>query len=108
MPALYSREKIRICFQVSDYDLFKDLKVLNMTEGDIPNDAIAVQPSMDDELKDKIKEVFLNMADDEEGKDACLCGDTPDTARQMRLLMIPLRNIPIRLLNNIQVRKENQ
>ena len=54
----------------SDYDLFKDLKVLNLTEGDIPNDAIAVQPSMDDELKDKIKEVFLNMADDEEGKDA--------------------------------------
>ena len=54
----------------SDYDLFKDLKVLYLTEGDIPNDAIAVQPSMDDELKDKIKEVFLNMADDEEGKDA--------------------------------------
>ena len=54
----------------SDYDLFKDLKVLYQTEGDIPNDAIAVQPSMDDELKDKIKEVFLNMADDEEGKDA--------------------------------------
>ena len=54
----------------SDYDLFKDLKVLCLTEGDIPNDAIAVQPSMDDELKDKIKEVFLNMADDEEGKDA--------------------------------------
>ena len=54
----------------SDYDLLKDLKVLYLTEGDIPNDAIAVQPSMDDELKDKIKEVFLNMADDEEGKDA--------------------------------------
>ena len=54
----------------SDYDLFKDLKVLYLTEGDIPNDAIAVQPSMDDELKDKIKEVYLNMADDEEGKDA--------------------------------------
>ena len=54
----------------SDYDLFKDLKVLYLTEGDIPNEAIAVQPSMDDELKDKIKEVFLNMADDEEGKDA--------------------------------------
>ena len=54
----------------SDYDLFKDLKVLYLTEGDIPNDAIAVQLSMDDELKDKIKEVFLNMADDEEGKDA--------------------------------------
>ena len=54
----------------SDYDLFKDLKVLYLTEGDIPNDAIAVQPSMDEELKEKIKETFLHMADDEEGKDA--------------------------------------
>ena len=59
-----------IASKFSDYDLFKDLKVLYLTEGDIPNDAIAVQPSMDDELKDKIKEEFLNMADDEEGKDA--------------------------------------
>ena len=54
----------------SDYDLFKDLKVLYLTEGDIPNDAIAVQPSMDEELKEKIKDTFLHMADDEEGKDA--------------------------------------
>lgn len=54
----------------TDYDLYKDLKVLYLTEGDIPNDAIAVQPSMDDELKAQIKDVFLNMADDEEGKEA--------------------------------------
>lgn len=54
----------------SDYDLFKDLKVLYLTEGDIPNDAIAVQPSMDEKLKEKIKDVFLHMADDEEGKEA--------------------------------------
>ena len=53
-----------------DNDLFKDLKVLYLTEGDIPNDAIAVQPSMDAELKEQIKEVFLNMADDEEGAEA--------------------------------------
>lgn len=53
----------------TDYDLYKDLKVLYLTEGDIPNDAIAVQPSMDDDLKAQIKDVFLNMADDEEGKE---------------------------------------
>ncbi|WP_430618124.1 phosphonate transport system substrate-binding protein [Enterococcus sp. DIV1767] len=53
-----------------DNDLFKDLKVLYLTEGDIPNDAIAVQPTMDAELKEQIKEVFLNMADDEEGAEA--------------------------------------
>ena len=54
----------------TDYDLYKDLKVLYLTEGDKPNDAIAVQPSMDDDLKAQIKDVFLNMADDEEGKEA--------------------------------------
>ena len=54
----------------TDYDLYKDLKVLYLTEGDIPNDAIAVQPSMDDDLKAQIKDVFLNLADDEEGKEA--------------------------------------
>ena len=53
-----------------DNDLFEDLKVLYLTEGDIPNDAIAVQPMMDAELKEQIKEVFLNMADDEEGAEA--------------------------------------
>lgn len=54
----------------TDYDLYKDLKVLYLTDGDIPNDAIAVQPSMDEDLKAQIKDVFLNMADDEEGKEA--------------------------------------
>lgn len=54
----------------TDYDLYKDLKVLYLTDGDIPNDAIAVQPSMDDDLKEQIKDVFLNMANDEEGKEA--------------------------------------
>ena len=63
----------------TDYDLYKDLKVLYLTEGDIPNDAIAVQPSMDDDLKAQIKDVFLNMADDEEGKEAMsLWGHTGD------------------------------
>ncbi len=41
--------------------------MLYLTEGEIPNDAIAVQPAMDEDLKETIKEVFLNMADDEEG-----------------------------------------
>ena len=54
----------------TDYDLYKDLKVLYLTDGDIPNDAIAVQPSMDEYLKAQIKDVFLNMANDEEGKEA--------------------------------------
>ena len=54
----------------TDYDLYKDLKVLYLTEGDIPNDAMAVQPSMEDDLKAQIKDVFLNTADDEEGKEA--------------------------------------
>lgn len=54
----------------TEYDLYKDLKVLYLTDGDIPNDAIAVQPSMDEDLKAQIKDVFLNMANDEEGKEA--------------------------------------
>ncbi|HIY58826.1 MAG TPA: phosphate/phosphite/phosphonate ABC transporter substrate-binding protein [Candidatus Tetragenococcus pullicola] len=53
-----------------DQDLFKELKVLYLTEGDIPNDAIAVSPSLDQELVDQIKEVFLNMKDDEAGAEA--------------------------------------
>ena len=51
-------------------DLFKDLKVLYLTKGDIPNDAIAVLPTMDEKLQQKIKEVFLNMNQDEAAKDA--------------------------------------
>lgn len=54
----------------SDNDLFKDLKVLYLTEGDIPNDAIAVQPDMSKDLKAEIKKTFLNMKDDEDGKEA--------------------------------------
>ena len=54
----------------SDKDLFKELRVLYLTEGDIPNDAIAVQPSMDDELKKQVKEAFLNMKDNEKGAEA--------------------------------------
>lgn len=51
-------------------DLFKDLKVLYLTKGDIPNDAIAVNTKLDEELANKIKDVFLNMSNDEAGKNA--------------------------------------
>lgn len=51
-------------------DLFKELKVLYLTEGDIPNDAIAVQPDMDEALVTQIKDVFLNMSEDEAGSTA--------------------------------------
>lgn len=54
----------------SDNDLYKDLKVLYLTEGDIPNDAIAVQPDMSKDLKAEIKKTFLNMKDDEDGAEA--------------------------------------
>ena len=72
MDAAFVFEGARNVFASSfaDNDLFKDLKVLYLTEGDIPNDAIAVQPKMDDVLKKEIKDVFLNMKDDEEGAEA--------------------------------------
>lgn len=53
-----------------DQDLLKDLRVLYLTKGDIPNDAIAVQTDMEPELKAKVKEVFLNMKNDEAGQEA--------------------------------------
>ena len=53
-----------------DNDLTQELKVLYLSEGNIPNDAIAVSPDMDEELQNKIVEVFTNMANDEQGKEA--------------------------------------
>lgn len=50
-----------------DNDLMEELRVLYLTEGEIPNDAIAVQPDMDDELREAIKEAFLKMGETEEG-----------------------------------------
>jgi phosphonate transport system substrate-binding protein len=72
MDAAFVFEGARNVFAAgfSDNDLFKDLKVLYLTEGDIPNDAIAVKPGMDEALKTEIKDVFLNMKDDEEGAEA--------------------------------------
>lgn len=72
MDAAFVFEGARNVFasNFSDNDLFKDLKVLYLTEGDIPNDAIAVQPDMSKDLKAKIKETFLNMKDDKDGEEA--------------------------------------
>ncbi|WP_394522630.1 phosphate/phosphite/phosphonate ABC transporter substrate-binding protein [Lacrimispora sp. JR3] len=53
-----------------EYDLFKDLRVLYLTRGDIPNDAIAVHTDMDEDLKQQVKQVFLNMPKEEEGRTA--------------------------------------
>lgn len=69
--AAFSFEGTRHVFNNAfDEELPEVLRVLYLTEGEIPNDAIAVRPDMDQELKDLIKEVFLNMNQDEEGKAA--------------------------------------
>lgn len=66
--AAFSFEGTRYVFNDAfEEDLTEVLRVLYLTEGEIPNDAIAVQPDMNEDLKEAIKEVFLNMADDEEG-----------------------------------------
>ncbi|MGX7107792.1 phosphate/phosphite/phosphonate ABC transporter substrate-binding protein [Hutsoniella sourekii] len=69
--AMFSFEGTRVVFANAfpDNDLMKDLRVLYLTEGEIPNDAIAVHPEMDQELREAIKEAFLSMADSEEGKE---------------------------------------
>ena len=70
--ACFVFEGARVVFssKFEGYDLMNDLRVLYLTEGDIPNDAIAVRPDMDDEMKEKIKETFLNMLNDEQGAEA--------------------------------------
>lgn len=70
MRRLFLKARNVFASNFPDNDLFKDLKVLYLTKGDIPNDAIAVQPDMSKDLKAKIKETFLNMKDDKDGKEA--------------------------------------
>lgn len=72
LDACFVFEGARYVFKdkFADNDIMDELRVLYYTDGDIPNDAIAVQKDMDSELKDKVKETFLNMAEDERGKDA--------------------------------------
>ena len=47
-------------------DVWDAFKVM-LTDGDIPNDAVAVLPTLDDELVAKVKQAFLDMAADPEG-----------------------------------------
>lgn len=69
--AAFVFEGARIVFSGAfpDNDLMKELRVLYLTEGEIPNDAIAVQPDMDEELQEAIKQAFLTMGDTEAGLD---------------------------------------
>lgn len=69
--AAFSFEGTRHVFNDAfEEDLTEELRVLYLSEGDIPNDAIAVNPEMDAELVEQIKEVFLNMSEDEAGQEA--------------------------------------
>ncbi|MBB5177302.1 phosphonate transport system substrate-binding protein [Melissococcus plutonius] len=56
-------------------DLFKELRVLHLTKGSIPNDAIAVHPKMNKKLREKIKKAFMDMSKDPQGQKAmAMCG----------------------------------
>ena len=73
VDACYVFEGARYVFQnaVKDsngnsIDVWENFKVM-LSEGDIPNDAVAVLPSLPEELKAKVKQAFLDMAADEEG-----------------------------------------
>ena len=73
VDACYVFEGARYVFQnaVKDsngnaIDVWNEFKVM-LSEGDIPNDAVAVLPTLDEELVAKIKQAFLDMAADEEG-----------------------------------------
>lgn len=70
--AAFVFEGARDVFQdaFGDVDLFEELEVLYLTEGDIPNDAIAVHPDLDSELKEAIQNVFLEMPNDAQGQEA--------------------------------------
>ncbi len=49
------------------YDLFEVLKVAKLSDGDIPNDAVAVNPKLSEATQNAIAEAFLKMAADEKG-----------------------------------------
>ena len=73
VDACYVFEGARYVFQsaVKDsngnaIDVWSNFKVM-LSDGDIPNDAVAVLPTLGDELTEKVKQAFLDMAADEEG-----------------------------------------
>ena len=49
------------------YDLYSLLSVAKLSDGDIPNDAIAVNTRLSDNDAQIVKEAFLKMASDEKG-----------------------------------------
>ena len=49
------------------YDLYSLLSVAKLSDGDIPNDAIAVNTRLSDNNAQSVKEAFLKMASDEKG-----------------------------------------
>ena len=49
------------------YDLYSLLSVAKLSDGDIPNDAIAVNTRLSDNDAEAVKEAFLKMAADEKG-----------------------------------------
>lgn len=49
------------------YDLFEVLKVVKLSDGDIPNDAVAVNPKLSEGTREAISNAFLAMAADEAG-----------------------------------------
>ena len=57
----------------NEADVFKLLSVAKLSDGDIPNDAIAVSPSLSADTKTAIKEAFLKMASDEKGLEIMSC-----------------------------------
>ena len=49
------------------YDLYEVLSVAKLSDGDIPNDAVAVNPKLSDATKAAVTDAFLAMAADEAG-----------------------------------------
>ena len=49
------------------YDLYKELKVAKLSDGDIPNDAVAVNTKLSEETAKAVTDAFLAMAADEAG-----------------------------------------
>ena len=68
--AFFSFQGTRAVFDAAfaDHDLFEELRVIYLSEGDIPNDAIALQPTMNEELKQQIIDAFKALPETEEGR----------------------------------------
>lgn len=67
VDAAFSFEGGRVLLLGEIPDVTDQVSVLHLTEDRIPNDAIAVQPSMDEDLKQAVKDAFLAIAEDPEG-----------------------------------------